>query len=114
MDTQWWKKELEAIDSSNFRNETLKEKQMAKKVKSKKKTAKKKVEVKSKGYDEFGRRLGTQGHLIDTKLTKEGKSIEQLAKETKLPVGRIQTHMRAFVSKGFVTKDKKGNYKLKK
>jgi DNA-binding MarR family transcriptional regulator len=80
------------------------------KKKKKKKVAKKKVGVKT---DAFGRRLGTQGALIDTKLSKKGKTVKQLAEETKLPVGRISTHVRDLLGKGFIKKDKQGKYSIK-
>jgi hypothetical protein len=77
---------------------------MAKKKTDKKKTAE---------VDFFGRRVGTQGHLIDTKLSKKPKSPEQLSKETKLPLARIKTHVRFYAKKGMlVVKD--GKYSLKK
>ncbi len=85
-----------------------------KKPKTKKQARKKKSKAKkATGYDEFGRRLGTQGHLIDTKLSKTPKTLEQLAKETKLPKRRIATHVRHLCIKKFIVKDKEGKYRRK-
>lgn len=87
--------------------------------KKKKKKAKKKQEQNTKAkpkevkVDEFGRRLGTQGALIDKHLSKTPKSIEQLSKECKLPVGRVATHLRDLTGKGFFKKDKDGKYSIK-
>jgi len=83
---------------------------MAKK-KTKKRT--KKAAPKKEGYDVYGRRLGTQGHLINTKMSKTPKSVEQLAKECRLPVRRIATHVRDLTKKGFFKKDKDGKYSIK-
>ncbi len=87
------------------------------KTKKKKTTAKKKEAKTAKKSevekDAFGRRLGTQGALIDTKLDKTPKSIKQLVKECKLSKGRISTHLRWLVEKGFVKKDKDGKYSIK-
>lgn len=80
--------------------------------KSKKKVKKQNNEKEAK-FDKFNRRLGTQGALIDTKLSKTPKSVEQLAKECKLPVGRIRTHVRDLTSKGFIKKDKDGKFSIK-
>lgn len=85
------------------------EKEAEKKV-SKKKVSKKKDES---GVDRFGRRLGTQGAAIDTALEKKPKSVEAIAKETKLPVGRIAVHLKDLLGKNFIKQDDKGNYFVK-
>lgn len=79
----------------------------------KKKKVKKQSSEKEAKFDKFNRRLGTQGALIDEHLSKKPKSVEQLAKECKLPVGRIRTHVRDLTSKGFIKKDKQGRYSIK-
>ena len=97
-----------------------KEKTMSKKSeksKKKKKAAKKtfanyRFIKKKKGCDAFGRRLGTQGALIDEHLDKKGKSVKQLIEECKLPAARISFHMRSFVHEGFLKKDKDNKYIL--
>ena len=63
--------------------------------------------------DAFGRRLGTQGAKIDEHLSKKPKTIATIAKETKMSTGRISNHMRDLVSKGFVKKNKEGEYFVK-
>lgn len=78
-----------------------------------KKRARKKKKTEAKGYDAFGRRLGTQGALIDEKLSKTPKTVEQLVSQTKLPKRRIMTHVRHLVKKDFVKKDKDGKYRIK-
>lgn len=80
--------------------------------KKKKKVSKKKKAVGVK-TDAFGRRLGTQGALIDTKLSKKGKTVKQLAEETKLSTVRVSTHVRDLLGKGFIKKDKQGKYSIK-
>ena len=85
------------------------------KAKTKKKARKKKAKkTEAKGYDEFGRRLGTQGHLIDTKLSKVPKSVEQLMAQTRLPKHRIMTHVRDLCNKKYIHKNKDGKYSRKK
>jgi len=79
--------------------------------KAKKQNSSTKQEAK-KGYDKFGRRLNTQGALIDEHLSQKGKTVEQLAKECKLPKGRISTHVRDLLGKGFIKKTKDG-YSIK-
>lgn len=94
-------------------------KKTAKKKTTEKKTVKKKVTKKTKTEksvvekDGFGRRLNTQGSFINTKLDKKGVTIQQLAKETKLPIGRISNHMRDLINKGFVIRNKEGKYRIK-
>lgn len=84
------------------------------KKKQKKAVAKKKVEKKKEAaYDKFHRRIGTQGHTIDLALNSKGKTIQQLAKECKLSTGRIATHLRDLLDKGFITKSKEGKYAIK-
>lgn len=83
------------------------------KVNKKKKVKKADKKSKAVGYDEFGRRLGTQGALIDTKLSKSPKSIKQLADQTKLSKGRITTHVRDLVKRKLIVKDKAGKYRRK-
>ena len=94
-----------------------KEKTVSKKSEKSKKKAAKETVVKAvvkekKGYDAFGRRLGTQGALIDEHLDKKGKSVKQLIEECKLPAARISFHMRSFVHEGFLKKDKDNKYIL--
>jgi len=86
---------------------STKKKNKKKKVKQNKaKPAKNKAkEIK---FDKFNRRLGTQGALIDEKMSKIPKSIEQLSKECKLPKGRIATHLRDLTKKGFFKRTKDG------
>ena len=83
-----------------------------KKKKAAKKTVVKAVVKEKKGCDAFGRRLGTQGALIDEHLDKNGKSVKQLIEECKLPAARISFHMRSFVHEGFLKKDKDNKYIL--
>ncbi len=82
--------------------------------KSKKKGKKKKTTAKKEAaeVDDFGRRLGTQGALIDEKLSKKGKTAEAIAKETKLTVARVSTHLRDLLSKKFIT-EKDDKYSIK-
>jgi len=94
-----------------------KEKTVSKKSEKSKKKAAKETVVKAvvkekKGYDAFGRRLGTQGALIDEHLDKKGKSVKQLVEECKLPSTRISFHMGLFVHEGFLKKDKDNKYIL--
>ena len=94
-----------------------KEKTVSKKSEKSKKKAAKETVVKAvvkekKGYDAFGRRLGTQGALIDEHLDTKGKSVKQLVEECKLPAARISFHMGLFVHEGFLKKDKDNKYIL--
>lgn len=74
-----------------------------------KKKAKKKKKVKKKvGVDKCGRREGTQGYLINTKITDKPKTVEALCKETKLPKRRITTHVYHMTKLGFFKKSAKG------
>ena len=88
-------------------------KKTTKKKTTEKKTKKAKAKKSVVEKDGFGRRLNTQGSLINTKLDKRGKTVEQLAKETKLPIGRISNHVRDLVGKGFVVKTKEVKYRIK-
>ena len=65
---------------------------------------------KKTGVDKCGRREGTQGFKINTFISKAPKSVDTLAKETKLPKLRITNHLRDMVGKGFVKKTDKGEY----
>jgi len=109
--------EKEKDKNENLEKETTMSKSKNKKKKTtenEKKTTKKKEAVKKeKGIDAFGRRLGTQGALIDSCLSKEPKSVETLAKECKLPVQRIRTHLNDLEEKGFIKSNKDGNYSVK-
>lgn len=67
----------------------------------KKKTVKKKSTKKAKTKVDFlGRREGTQGWAIDEVLSKQPKTAQKLADESKLPLRRIMTHMSHYVRLG--------------
>ncbi len=95
------------------KTKTAKKQAPTKKPKAKEKDDKDAAVKKEVEKDAFGRRAGSQGALIDTKLGKKAKSIEEIAKESKLPVGRISNHMRDLLSKGFVIKNNDGKYRIK-
>lgn len=63
-------------------------------------------------WDALGCRIGSQSAKINEALGKKPKTIEELAKETGLKVGRVQNHVRAHVAKGSIIKSDKG-YALK-
>lgn len=78
-----------------------------------KKKAKKKAAVTTKaktGVDKCGRREGTQGFLINSKINGKPQTIAQLCKATKLPKGRVTTHLWDMTRKGFTKKNKQGEY----
>jgi len=108
--------ESEESERPSEEEETQEKETKAMSTKPEKKTVKKEKKptvVKAKvEKDAFGRRLGTQGALIDEHLDKKGKTVEQLAKECKMPTGRISNHVRDLVSKGFLKKGKDGDYAL--
>jgi len=85
-------------------------KEKATKSKKKPKEKKEKKEKAKAEVDRFGRRLGSQGALIDEKLSKTGKTMEAICKETKLPARRVNTHLKGLITKGFVKKDKNDKY----
>jgi len=64
------------------------------------------------GKDAFGRRLGSQGALIDEHISNEGKTIKEIAEATGLPNGRVSTHLRDLLSKGFLKRDDNGKYSI--
>ena len=85
-----------------------------KEVPKKEKTAKKtklnngeSVEV-----DKFGSRLGTERAKVNTRLSKEPKTVQQLADEAGLKNTYFRKHLASLISEGFVVKTKDG-YKLK-
>jgi hypothetical protein len=59
--------------------------------------------------DAFGCRKGSQAADINAALTKKGKTLEVIAKETGMPVGRVKGHLKAMVAKKFVA-ETKGKY----
>ena len=90
-------------------------KKVVKKVKKTvKKTVKKKATSKKDSNevtkDDFGCRLGTQSALINAALEKKGRTLEAIAKTTKLSAARVRSHLRTFTKKGFVKEDNKGRF----
>ena len=87
------------------------------KTAKKKKTSKKKKATKKKtsgaGKDELGCRVGSQAGKINACLSKKGKSLEAIAKESGLSETRCRNHLKWMVeTKGLVQQDAKGNYRL--
>ena len=101
MNTKYWKTEKEAVDSINFR----KEKTMAKK----KKKGKKKVEVKPKGVDRFGSRLGTNRAKINAAISKTPQTMRQLMNRSGVAYS-LTEHLGRLVSRKLIKKSAKGYY----